>query len=158
MTDNFEIKPGVGVGPLVLGMTQSEVRDTLGEPEKAETDNDPEDNTTTISWEYREGTLEADFCSDDSDRLGTITVSDPLATLMGTALIGLEEDEFLDAANKAGIGPIELDEEFDEIDARDFVWEAKNISFWVSDGVLENMSVMPIYDDAGERPQWPSRD
>lgn len=156
-TETFEIQPGVGVGPLVLGMTQAEVREVLGEPEKTETDNDSDDKTRTISWEYRDGDLEADFCSDDDDRLGTITIADPLATLMGAALIGLEEDEFLETASKAGIGPIELDEEFEEIDARDFVWEDKNISFWVSDGVLENMTVMPMYDESGEKPQWPSR-
>ena len=33
MTDTLEIFPGVGVGPLVLGMTRDQVRAAMGEPE-----------------------------------------------------------------------------------------------------------------------------
>ena len=28
----------------------------------------------------------------------------------------------------------------------------------IADGVLENVTVMPVYDESGEKPQWPSRD
>ena len=155
MTDTLEIFPGVGLGPLVLGMSRDQVRVLMGEPEREETDDDPDDQTTTVSWLYRSGHIEADFSSDDDYRLGTITVSDPDVVLRGASLIGLTEEAFLEAAEKADIGPIELDDEFDDIDARDFAWEDKNVTFWVSDGVLENMSVMPQYDASGEEPQWP---
>jgi len=155
MTDSLEIIPGVGVGPLVLGMNRDQVREVMGEPDSEETEKDPDDGVTTVSWQYRQGRIEADFSSDDDYRLGTITVSDPSVVLRGALLIGLSEEEFLRVAEEADIGPIELDDEFEDIDARDFAWEDKNVTFWVSDGVLENMSVMPQYDASGEVPQWP---
>ena len=58
MSKTLQIKPGVGVGPLVLGMTQDEVREILGEPETVETAKH-DDGTTTLSWEFRDGALEA---------------------------------------------------------------------------------------------------
>lgn len=155
MTDTLEIFPGLGVGPLVLGMNRDQVRAVMGEPESEETDDDFGDGSTMVSWQFCGGQIEADFSSDDDYRLGTITVSDPSSVIQGTALIGLTEEAFLEAAKKAGIGPIELDDEFEDIDARDFAWEDRNVTFWVSDGVLENMSIMPRYDPTGEVPQWP---
>ena len=156
MTDSREILPGIGYRGLVLGMTRDEVRGLLGEPTKEDTEQH-DDKSKTVSWSFPDGSLEIDFCSDDDYKLGAITVADPDATVQGALLIGLTEKEFLAAAKKAGVGPIELEDEFKDIDARDFAWDDGNLTFWVSDGVLENVTVMPLYDKTGEIPQWPSR-
>ena len=156
MSNDTEIHPGRGVGPLVLGMSRDEVREALGAPETEE-EHTHEDDTQMVSWEFREGRLETDFSSDDDYRLGSITTADHESQIEGVALIGMRESEFLASAKDAGVGPLKLDAEFADLKARDYIWDKMNMSFWVREGVLESITVMPRYDRSGNVPQWPDR-
>lgn len=152
----MEIKPLVGVDNILLGSTRDDVKKLLGEPSEICKDTH-EDGCQEEDWEYHELGLALTFLSVDDYLLGAITVINEKALFMGHRMIGMIEEDFLEALEDCEPGEILVDDEveFEEVDAKDFIWDAKNISFWMVDGVIDHICVMPEYDEAEENPIWP---
>ena len=147
------IKPLVGVDDLFLGLERESVSRKLGRPDRIEAD-DHVDGTHEETWEYQQLALELVFSSDDDYRLGRITVMSEKATLNGCRLIGLPEGDFVARAKSAGLD-VQLDDDFDGPKCRDYMCQRLNLSFWISEGVLENICVMPEFDKSGNNVMWP---
>jgi len=49
-----------------------------------------------------------------------------------------------------------LDEDFEE-NGKCYVYTNKEITFWVSDGIVDSLTIFPEYNSTGEIPIWPKR-
>jgi hypothetical protein len=144
-----KIAPGEGIGQLRFGLSESEVRELLGQPDRS--DRVKVDEGEWIEWHYDSLGLslyfdsEADFC------LVTIDVSDPEVELDGFKPIGIDEDTALEILS--GIGEIVLE---DELPKRRRVYDliGTEVWFWFNDGLCDSVQVSAFLDDDGDY-IWP---
>lgn len=151
-----EIRPGVGFDNLRLGMTRDRVRALIGAPESTEV-YDYADGSRVESWGYADNTLDLSFASDHDWLLSSITVCDTEAVLAGQRFIGMPEKELIARASQTAVGRITLEDDFAE-SGRDYSCDALGLSFWVVDGVVDSITLMPLYDASGNVPRWPKAD
>jgi len=148
------IKPLTGIEGLSLGISKSDVIKILGEPDHRSTENLIDDSPDEL-WDYFKLGLELSFYSDHNALLGNITIESPHAELAGYHLIGLDEKELLETLKKAGIEPIVLEDDFEELGSRYYVCDRLGLSFWVQDGKVDSITIFPEYDESNEIPMWP---
>ncbi|MEM9378576.1 MAG: hypothetical protein AAGB93_01410 [Planctomycetota bacterium] len=148
-----EVKPGVGIGALLLGMTRDEVRERIGDPTEIERTDVA--GVTDENWSYDALQLRLSFGEDDEWRLWSINSSCPWATLEGVRVVGICESDLL-ALDFGGESAPELADDFDEF-GRDYEWGETGVSFWVraEDSLVDSVTVLPLYDASGEVPLWP---
>lgn len=147
-----DIKPGGGLGPLTLGMREGSVRSLLGDPPDIR-ETDYGDGQMDRDWTYESLNLSLTFSEDDEFRLGAICTSFEWATLRGTRIVALTEQELLQG-EFGGLGPPVLEDDLEE-SGKVYSWGTVNLSCWVVDGAVVSVSIMPLYDDTGDIPQWP---
>lgn len=148
-----DIQPGVGLGQLLLGASEAQVRSLLGEPTSIGHE-DFGDGVLQHEWEYAYHGLSLSFSADDGFRLGTITTRYEWASLRGLRVIGLTEADVV-AGAFGGLGaPTETDDcgEFGTY----YGWDPQGLSCWVQDAAVVNVCIMPLYDEDGDTPLWPS--
>ena len=155
LNDIIQIRPLVGVDDILLGSDRASVRNTLGEPDRIETE-EHVDNTTEETWCFEELGLELVFESDVEFLLGRITVLTPNSEMNECRLIGLPEADFLSRTKSSGLAVV-LDDFFHDSPYRDYMCDELNLSFWVNNGVLENICIMPQFDESGQTEVWPER-
>ncbi len=155
MINKVIIKPLIGIDGLSLGVTKSEARNILGDPDKCSMKEYKYDKSRDEGWEYFQLGLELTFSSDDDWLLGTIGVTSEEATLAGHHLVGLDEKKLLKILDQIDIGPIVLESDFTELGSRDYVCDKYGLSFWVQDGVVTTITIIPDYDESGTVPLWP---
>jgi len=146
----MEIKPFIGYGELFLGMTRSEIYELLGSPDSEESEKWP-DETQSDAWKYFPSALELTFSSEDDFRLTTITTFSKEAKLDGVSPIGLSEEDL-----KKQFPKVLLDDDFEE-SGKDYVYPDYEISFWLIDSVVENLTLFPKYEQDQETIIWPKR-
>jgi len=147
----MEAKPMKNVGKVFLGMTMEEVVIAIGEPDnkaKALWSEDTKDQ----SWEYKNLGFELSFYEDYNFLCGSIDVYSRAVMLEGIKPIGVSEENFLDM-----FPDVVMTDDF-EGSGRCYDYSKKEIMFWVSDGVVDNFTLFPRYDETGEKPIWPKRD
>ena len=144
----MNILPHVGIENVVLGSTKEAIRALLGEPDNIEHDVWPDD-TQSETWAYEDMGFELGFNSEDGWKLGVITTTSSAASLEGVKPIGLEENELTKL-----LPGVKLDEDFKE-SGKDYIYPEKEISFWIADGLVVNITVFPEYDKTGNIPIWP---
>jgi hypothetical protein len=149
---NIEIQPFVGFGQIKFGMTLEQVKTLLGEPTSSTKDKH-EDGTDDVSLLYGEQGVELSFMSEDEYNLGLITCYAPTFTVDGTSYTGLSEAEFLETAK---FEDLIQDEEFVEVDSKDYTVDSKGLSFWIQDGFVESITLFPEYTADGEEIVWPA--
>lgn len=149
---NKEIQPFVGFGQIKFGMTLEQVKTLLGEPTSSTKDKH-EDGTDDVSLLYGEQGVELSFMSEDEYNLGLITCYAPTFTVDGTSYTGLSEAEFLETAK---FEDLIHDEEFVEVDSKDYTVDSKGLSFWIQDGFVESITLFPEYTADGEEIVWPA--
>ena len=91
------VRPGIGVGPVILGQTEDAVRDLLGHPAEFEVI-DYGDGEENHQLRYPSLGLDLTFAEEDSYRLGSICSESVQALLCGQGIIGLLEAEALRVA------------------------------------------------------------
>lgn len=147
-----DVKPGVGIGPLLLGMTRDEARERIGDPTEIE-----QTDVAGVKehWSYDALQLRLSFGEDDEWRLWSITSSYPWATLEGVRVVGIGGSDLL-AIDFGREGTPELGDDFGEF-GRDYEWGETGVSFWIcaEDSLVDSVSVLPLYDASGEVPLWP---
>jgi|TARA_B110000967_G_scaffold81728_1_gene84464 hypothetical protein len=149
---NIEIIPFVGFGQIKFGMTLEQVKTLLGEPTSSTKDKH-EDGTDDVSLLYGEQGVELSFMSEDEYNLGLITCYAPTFTVDGTSYTGLSEADFLETAK---FEDLIQDEEFAEVDSKDYTADSKGLSFWIQDGFVESITLFPEYTADGEEIVWPA--
>ena len=159
-SDSFTVLPGVGYGPLVLGMNPEQVRAMLGEPDEQDRVVHV-DGSVEQTWTYEAAEIQVMFCDDAGDLLGAIIVSHDHATLAEAQLLGLAEEGFLELCEEREIGPLDLCEEDPdvlgeaqpELGMRSYAWDAGGLQFWVLDGYLDSITILPIFEGKDEAPR-----
>ncbi len=94
------------------------------------------------------------FARDDDWRLGTITVFHRDAAIGGVRFIGRPESELAEAAREAGLGSVEVEDDFKESGC-DYQSSDQCISFWVEAGAVESLTATPRFDDDEDTILWP---
>ncbi|MFT7618039.1 MAG: hypothetical protein ACI97A_001678 [Planctomycetota bacterium] len=148
------ILPGVGLGKLTLGTSEEEVLALMGEPSN-KGDIDYGDGVTIHMWEFEDDEISITFAEDDEFRLGSITTGLDTATLMGLPIIAQSEEEML-KCKFGDLGTPELEEDAGD-SGKDYCWDEANLSCWVADDHVISVSIMPLYDESGDIPVWPTR-
>jgi hypothetical protein len=149
---NIDIIPFVGFGQIKFGQTVEEVKTLLGEPTSS-TKEEHEDGTDDISLLYGELGVELSFMSEDDYKLGLMTCYAPTFAVDGTSYAGLSEDDFKSTAK---FDDLKQDDEFVELDSKDYTVDSKGLSFWVQDGFVESITLFPEYSEDGEEIVWPA--
>ncbi len=150
------IRPFIGVGDAILGSSEARILEVLGEPTSIEDEYyGQEEIAENLSKIYKYDDLEIDltFSAADEFKLGTITVYSTAASIYGIKLIGLHENDFLKKALELGHGKPVLDDDWTEY--RDYVIDSLELSFWVLEDIVDNVSIFPQYDETGNIPLWP---
>ena len=147
----LNIKPKIGIDSIKLGMTKSQVISSWGEPQKKENrfpnKEDLAENVET--WFYSSG-VELDFRAEDKFVLSSITVFSQKAIYRSVHPIGLDKDELIEK-----LPELKLDDDFEE-NGCNYVDCDNELSFWISDGKVENITIFPAYDISGNNPIWPT--
>ena len=107
----------------------------------------PEDRS--VEWKYRNSTT-LSFDSNENFMLSSINIASVGAILNGVNVIGISEEEL-----KRNFSDVVLDDDFEE-NGKDFIISELEISFWVIDGFVDNITIFPEYDDTGNTAIWPS--
>lgn len=150
-----EITPYFGFDKIKLGQTLGRIELLLGKASehKKETYSD---NSSDVILKYHNLGVDLTFSSDDDFRLGTITFYSKDFLLKGEKLIGLKESEFVMKSNLI-FSDIELDDDFKELNSKDYTSNTNGISFWINNGIVESISIFPNYQDDNETPIWPNK-
>lgn len=160
---DLQIKPLEGVGDIDFGMSVTEVRRILGDPEKSVIDI-REDRTSLASnrliysrkWAYPSLGLVLSFTATNEMafelQLYTITIQDPRATIDGVRLLRLSEKEFLDAIGNTQLGPVYLISDLQpmewgnpDCDIREYVCERARMTFWIENGTVTSICMWDEY-------------
>jgi len=144
----MKIYPLTGVDDIYLGFSTDEVKNQIGEPDHIEFDDWP-NNERSINWIYKLLGLEFRFDSEDEYRLCVITITSRMAQLDNIVPIGLSEGEL-----KSLFPLIILDDDFEE-NGKDYIYPNIEVSFWLVDGIVDNISIFSKYDEKGEIALWP---
>jgi len=142
------IKPLIGIDNVTLGSPKQTIFDILGQPDSTNSDEWP-DGTISESWLYPKLSLTLNFDSDDNYRLSTINSTSNDAELEGLRLIGLNINTLINSHPS-----ITLDEDLGN-NVKDYVYPEKEISFWVVNDIIENITLFPEYDKSNDLPIWP---
>ena len=139
----MKILPKIGVDDIRLGSDKNYILDNLGKPNEIVKEEGEE------LWRYDKGGLELCFQEDDRYLLSTITVFDKTATLESKTIIGIGESELV-----IEFPFFKLDDDFGEF-GKDYNYNEKELSVWVDDAGVRNITIFPEYDKSGERAIWP---
>lgn len=142
------IKPLIGIDNIILGSSKEFVFELLGQPASTNSDEWP-DGTISESWLYPASGLTLNFDSDDNYRLSTISSNSKESELEGLKVIGLNINTVIKKHPS-----IILDEDLTG-GVKDYVYPEKEISFWVVNDIIENITLFPEYDKSNDLPVWP---
>lgn len=144
----MKIKPLIGIGKITLGSSKEVIINLLGNPDLTKSDEWP-DSTISESWHYPDLGVVLNFDSDDNYCLSTITTTSKEVELEGLKPIGLKIDKVIEC-----MPSVILDEDLTG-GVRDYVYPDKEISFWVVNNIIENITLFPEYDKSNDTPIWP---
>ena len=106
----MKINPKSGIGELLFGMKEKDVKAVYGEPDKKFKDDD-----NNVIYLYNEYKLRLTFYEEEGQRLGYMMASDPKLELFGEKFIGHIWETVKLHAVKEGIKTFET-ETFDSVD------------------------------------------
>ncbi|MEA1787670.1 hypothetical protein U1E44_16330 [Arenibacter sp. GZD96] len=149
-----EIIPYFGFDKIKFGLTLGQTELLLGKS----SENNKEsysDNSSDVILKYHNLGFNLTFSSDNDFRLGTITFYSKDFSLKGKKLIGLKETEFVMKSNLI-FSDLQLDDDFTELNSKDYTSNSNGISFWINNGIVESISIFPNYQKDNETPIWPN--
>ncbi|MEM9455826.1 MAG: hypothetical protein AAGF11_16720 [Myxococcota bacterium] len=147
----MEIIPFFGFDGIRLGMTREQVRRKLGEPDSRSSEEDGDE-----SWHYDGIGMSCNFWEDDDGRLGSMTFRSPTHLVSSAQIVGRAEEDLRALGVADVLAGLVLEDDMPGIDARNYECESLGLSFWVSNGIVRNMTLYPRYDATGERVLWPT--
>ncbi len=142
------IKPLIGIDNIILGSSKEVIFELLGQPNSSNSDEWP-DGTISESWIYTASGLTLNFDSDDHYRLSTINSISKETKLDDLNIIGLNINTLIKDQPT-----IKLDEDLTG-GVKDYIHPEKEISFWVVNNIIENITIFPEYDNSSNLPIWP---
>ncbi len=148
MKSLLRVLPQVGVDQLRFGMTLQEVVAVLGADYEARESRDA-DERGELEFEYVRHGLILTLSGSPELRLCSITCESPFAVLNRRPLVGVPEEEL-----SALPGEFVVEDDFPELDARDYWSETFGISIWCKSGRAVRFTLFPEYDN--DEPVWPT--
>ncbi|TJY38031.1 hypothetical protein [Pontimicrobium aquaticum] len=149
-----EIIPHVGFGKVKLGQTLGQIEKLLGKPNENKRNYYREDNSNEVVLKYHHIGADLVFSSDNSFRLSSITLFSRAFTLNGKSLIGSNQSELI-LKFKNLFEDLKLDDDFEELNAKDYSIDSIGISFWLDNGIIESITLFPKYQNDNETIIWP---
>lgn len=151
---SIKIIPHVGFELVKFGMTQEAVESKLGKP--SEVYEEKIEGVQEVVMDYQDIGVDLSFSSSDNFKLGTISFYERGVLVNDVEFIGMKEEDFLAAADEAGITDLMLEDDFDDLDSKDYYSDDLSISFWLVDGRVDSITVFPAYDPEDEETVlWP---
>lgn len=98
----MELKPNIGIGDVLFGMTELEVIAILGEPD--DTLVDPEDKDQNTVYQYNQLKLRLTFYTTEDNRLLYLKTTHPATILAGISLIDQPVEAIMNALNDSDWG------------------------------------------------------
>jgi hypothetical protein len=144
----MDIHPGRGVGDLLFGLTESQLFDALGPPDRQyRTDSE------VRRLQYYAHRLEFAIEPENGDRFGWVEVWNPSAIFTGRSVIGEQVLEVLPRFTQA---LAEEPEYGDYASFETYFFRRNWLELHVRFGRIECVNWGVLYDEADE-PQWPVR-
>ena len=144
----MKIQSLLGIGNITFGSTKDEIQNILGKPSSIQIDEWP-DQTKSETWLFEKPGLELAFDEEDNYRLGTITTTSREAVLENIKPIGLNINAIIKY-----IPSVILEEDLGG-KVKNYIYPKKEISLWVINDIVKNLSLFPEYDETNEFPIWP---
>ncbi|MCW3804682.1 hypothetical protein [Plebeiibacterium marinum] len=153
-----EILIGKGYEDIRFGMTRSEIKKVLGEPDEVDqyaSSEEADDNTE--AYHYDEIELSVSFDEVDEWKLSSIAVSDPEATLEGQKLLGVSEKELLAKVEGLELGEYEKEDisSPESPDNEVISFYDSSVNFWMENGKVSEIQFGPLWDEENESFIWP---
>lgn len=149
-----EIIPHVGFDKVKLGQSLGQIEKLLGKPNERNKNYYKEDSSNEVILKYHQVGANLVFSSDDNFRLSSITFYSKVFTLNGESLIGLNQSELI-LKFKTLFHDLKLDDDFEELNVKDYSIDSIGISFWLDNGIVESVTLFPKYQDDNETIIWP---
>lgn len=147
MLDSIDIIPGKGIGDIVFGITQEEVKNILGEPEKVERHySKNRNNFDSIRWHYPNKGLKLSFEEKYEFKLSSIATSSNDVMISGINIAGKTRDEIIKefAHNQFGYFDISnISDYSDEMQKVSFT--KKNLNLCFNKNRLKEVQFRPIF-------------
>ena len=147
------IVPKVGIDSIKLGMSRDEVSSQWGSPDSIHDfialEDSPEDKW--IVWKYDKG-IELNFDSEEEFLLISIDTGSAGVTFENVVLIGMSEKEL-----RLKFPNIQYDDEFELDSGRNYILPEHELSFWLVDGKVTNITISPEFDKSNSYPLWPRK-
>lgn len=118
----MQLKPKIGIGNLKFGMTQKDILEVLGIPNRKRIDEDDDDE---VLLEFNQLKLRLTFYLNEGNRLGYLRTNNVDLTFNGHKIIGTK----IDFAKKMIFGSLITNWEIDE---HDFFISHSNDEFWIT--------------------------
>ncbi len=150
----MEIIPFVGFANVKFGQTKQQVIAALGEPTDI-WEEEVIEGHVTHEQAYVDIGVQLSFSADDDFRLGTITFMTQEYMFQGQVLVGLSEVGLLAAMGKTDVKDFQLDDDFPEDDAKDYLADSIGLSCWIEGDEVSSVSLFPEYTADGETVIWP---
>ncbi len=150
----MRVLPKIGFDDVRLGMDRDAIRGLLGQPSSVSAEKWP-DGVEEESWDYTGVGVTLSFSDDDDYRLGRVTFEGTDLELEGVQVIGRPIQEALRVLQEAGVPSFSLEDNFEEIGMQDYTCPDLELSIWVEDGIVRSVTLLPEFDDAGQKPIWP---
>jgi hypothetical protein len=143
------ISVGKGIEGITLGMSRSEVKAVLGEPEESFTD-DYEDGTSSETFDYPALEFSLDFGSEDDFVLNTVRLYRKDIRIFDKDIVGLSVEEALALFAENSQLPEEDTFEFTDDDGVEVVsheFEGLGLTVWFSDDYLDCVQISTLWED-----------
>lgn len=143
------VKPGIGINEIKFGMSEIQILNLIGKPNKIVIDEDDEDKNRV--YQYNELKLRLTFYNEYKGKLGYIRVANPKIKINGNSIIGTRiEDVFksyeLKKVNWEKEHYFTFNSYFNESK-----WTTLNEEY----GVVTDIEFGYLFDKSGENPVWP---
>ncbi len=138
------ITPGKGIGNLTFGITQNEVKEILGNPDKIEYHNNIKDKKT-IKWLYFKKKIELSFDPESDYKLSLMSTSSSTIKINGKEIIGKDRDDIIKdfAHNQFGFFNVS-NHPYCKDSLQQVSFKDKNLNLWFTNNKLREIQISPI--------------
>lgn len=150
----FEIIPFTGFDKIKLGQNREQVEKLLGSPSEKFEEIYP-DGSWAYIYSYPHFGVDCTFDSEEDFLLSSIAFFKSEFTYNKIEFIGLKERNLHLLAVKAGINDLKQEADFNLINSKDFFSESTGLSFWVTNGKVDSITVFPQYSKEHNSVIWP---
>jgi len=145
--------PHRGAGPFVFGLSRAAIAGIMGSPEAIEAGKDGLGHREE-EWRYEKLQLAVTFTEEDDWKLSGIAAFGANCILNGVRFIGRDIAELHASCRSAGIGDLQLDDDYGECGVC-YSCDYLGLMFWAVDGYVTTLNMLPRFDETGNRICWP---